>query len=128
MAAIPFNTLYDLVRSLTGNDDLDLGAEVLPDARVLILLKTAVMVLPTYTSIFQPLGWSDDPTNGPGFYLAADPLALVQDEYVQAVCHVAAHKYYMGLGVAQRSNADRMETFIYKCSENLSGQSIELPS
>jgi hypothetical protein len=126
--AVAFSPLFDLVRVLTGNDDLDLGAEVLPDARVDVLLKTAVLTLPTYSSNFPVLSWNVDPTNGTQFFLASDVSAVVPDEVVQAVLHVAAHKYFVGLGRAQKDNADRTEAFIYKCSENLTGQSVEVPS
>lgn len=123
--AVPFTALYDMVRALTGNDDLDLGSEVLPDDRLKVLLTTAVLTLPTYSAAFPKLAWDDDITNGRQFFLAADSLAVVPDEVVQAVLHVAAHKYYLGLGAQHRANAERMETFIYKCSENLTGQAVE---
>lgn len=52
--AVPFSALYDVVRTLTGNDDLDLGAEVLPDERLKVLLTTAVLtehIVSTFRSL-----------------------------------------------------------------------------
>ena len=121
MAALKFSSIYDLLRAVTGNDDLDLGVEVLPDARLAVLVKTAVLTLPTYTSEFPALAFRD-PGTGLEFYIALDDALELDDATVQAVLHVAAHKYYTGIG--HKEGMEQSLAFILKCSENFAGQAV----
>lgn len=120
--AIPFKNLYDLVRVVSGNDDLDLGAEILPDTRISVLLKTAVLTLPTYSSVYPQLSAELDVVNGWQFFVTAAATDPVPDAVVQAVVHVAAHKYFSGIG--HKVGVEITEAFLCKCSENFTGMAI----
>lgn len=118
-----FSDLFDTIRAVSGNDDLDLGAEILPDTRLVTLIKTAILTLPTYSAVFPTLAYSQDASNNWQFYMTADPSADINPAVVQAVVHVAAHKYYSGIG--HKEGMEATTAAIYKCSENFAGMALD---
>lgn len=95
--AVPFSDLYLDVRVATGNDDPDIGSEVMPDNRVDVLLKTAIRSLPSYSRDFPEL---DFQTNASVFevILASNPTASINRYVLLGLCYAAAHRYFVGIG------------------------------
>lgn len=121
MTATLVQDLYDFVRVATGNDDLDVGMEVLPDQRIAVLVKTAVMTITSYSDSFPALVF-DSTVNPAMVYVrgyASDPLS---DPLIIALVYAAAHRYFVGIG--NRQGAAECLSAIYKAAELISGHTV----
>lgn len=93
MAGTAFSTLYDLIRVTTGNDDPDIGSDILSDTRLDTLIKTAALTLRSYCEAFP-----DIDTSAGDLSLASDPgNPITSTAIVVAIGLVAANKYFVGI-------------------------------
>ena len=99
MANTPFANLYEAVRAASGNDDPVLGAEVMPDTRIDVLIRTAVPNLQAYAGVFESVGFQQNQTDYSWELLPLTPGSTgLKDVTTTALALVAAHRYYIGLG------------------------------
>lgn len=98
--ATPFSNLYEAVRVVTGNDDPVVGVEVMPAARIDVLLRTAAQLLPYYAKDFPAVSYSV--TDGSySFYPSNTSTdSISQAVSLMLVC-IAAHRYFIGIGNKQ---------------------------
>lgn len=97
--ATSFGTLYEAIRVATGNDDPVLGAEVMPDSRCEVLVRTAASTLRAYSQSFEPVGYQQDGTTWEWqLFPTLDPTGTPAAVTLTAIAHVAAHRYFVGLG------------------------------
>lgn len=97
--ATPFADLYEAVRVATGNDDPVVGAEVMPESRIDVLIRTAVPVLPSYSGSFQAIScWQNADTFAWELLSQETGVPELRDVTKTAIALVAAHRYFIGLG------------------------------
>jgi hypothetical protein len=96
--ATPFADLYEAVRAASGNDDPVIGAEVMPDYRIDVLIRTAVPNLQAYSSSFEATGFRLGATGTYELY-PLDPTATdLKQTTITAIALIAAHRYFVGYG------------------------------
>ncbi|MCK7495117.1 MAG: hypothetical protein MZW92_31515 [Comamonadaceae bacterium] len=91
--------MYEPVRALTGNDDPTLGVELLPDARIAVLLKSAkVRTLQAYSESFPAVSLVDAGSGVVGVATTAAPTTALSTNVFNAITFAAAHKYFVSIG------------------------------
>lgn len=123
MAVTLFSDLYDFIRVATGNEDPVVGAETLPNERIDVLLKTAVLTLPNYSESFPTLNFDKDASGNLFAYSVSSPDAALDVNVIIGLVHAVAHKYFTGIGNSR--NASDALSAIFKASESYSGYAIE---
>jgi len=97
--ATPFSELYEAVRVATGNDDPVVGAEVMPDSRIDVLIRTAVPHIQSYCGDFEAVGFQQNLVDGTWeLYPLATSATELAEVSKTAISLIAAHRYYVGLG------------------------------
>jgi hypothetical protein len=121
MAATTFTELFDYIRVATGNDDPVVGAEVLPNERIIVLLKTAVLTLPSYSDSFPTLVM-DLAANPQTVFAQGAPTDALTNPLLIALVSTTAHKYWVGIG--NKLGATEALSAIYKAAELISGHTL----
>lgn len=99
MANTPFTDLYEAIRAATGNDDPFVGAEVMPDSRIDVLIRTAVPQLQVYSRSFEMVGSQQNEVDGTWeLYPKTEGSTELLEVTKTAIALVAAHRFYVGLG------------------------------
>ena len=126
--AVPFSSLYEMVRVASGNDDPDLGTEVMPDTRIDVLLRSAVRTITSYADSMSHMDYrlnNTDPT-APfyEFFNFGDSTFALPVSYQMTMClaYAAAQKFYIGIGNA--AGAYEMNNLIYQEAENMAGETM----
>lgn len=97
--ATPFNALYEAIRVATGNDDPVVGAEVMPESRCDVLIRTAIPNLLGYSKAFEAVSFSQDQTTFEwNLFPATNVTGTLLDVTLTAIALIASHRYYIGLG------------------------------
>lgn len=125
MSGTPFSYLYQDIRVATGNDDPDIGTEVMPDARIDVLLQTVARTIRSYSESFPELMYQSEVV-APAVVaeltlsLASSPaLPIASLHTLNAIAYAVAHKYYTGIG--NHRAADETMGLLQKEAELLVG-------
>jgi len=96
--ATPFAALYEAVRAASGNDDPVIGAEVMPDHRIDVLIRTAVPNLQAYSGSFEATGFRRSADGTYELYPLDSPAEDLKQTTLTAIALIAAHRYFVGCG------------------------------
>ncbi len=126
--AVMFSSLYEIVRTSTGNDDPDLGQEVMSDDRINVLLRSAVRTITSYDESLPHMDYRLNVSNPDApfyeFFNKGDVTFSLEVAHEVGLCiaYIAAHKYYVGIG--NKQGVVETMTLILNESKSYSGEAI----
>lgn len=96
--APPFTALYESLQVATGNDDPVVGPEVMPPARMDVLIRTGAALLPTYYSIFEKVAVVQNSDQSYSLVSALDGVSDIKPLTQLGIAYAAAQRYFIGIG------------------------------